>query len=129
MSDCILKFWPKNEVEIDKTQAILNELKLKNILGNEKDFWGEPAFSLTENTIKLIAPNADVNHPAFQKMAVFVKSKDYGIGFGEEDWEYYDRLNVVTINGGDGELDRSKEFCAILFQITGDEYSVEFEII
>ena len=129
MSDYILKFWPIKDVAEDKTQQLITELKNKDILGEEIEFWGEPAHKLSTAAVLLLAPNETLDSSYVQGLAVFVKPKDYGIGFGEEDFEYFDRLNVITVNGGDGELERSEEFCQLLYNITGDEYSSDFELL
>jgi len=129
MSDVILKFWPTDETTQDKTLIIVKELFSRGILGDETVFWGKPAYKLSSLATSLFVPGHDIESSYVQELAIFVKQKDYGVEFGEEDFEYIDRLNVVTINGGDGDLNRSQEFCEILCEITGDRYSSEFELL
>ncbi|MDB3935699.1 hypothetical protein N9383_03140 [Granulosicoccus sp.] len=129
MSDIILKYWPTYEVSMDKTRFIVEELKSQNILGDEIKFWGNPAYTLGIEAVRILAPHLSVDGSEIKNFAVFVKQEDYGIGFSEDDFEYIDRRNVITVNGGDGDLVRSKEFCNILLEITGDEYSTEFEML
>lgn len=129
MSDIILKFWPTNEVQIDKTSTLIEELKSRKMLGDEVDSWGMPAYSIGTEAAKLLASHLPADGLEVKNLAVFVKKEDYGIGIGEDDFEYINRLNVISVNGGDGDLQRSDEFCDILREITGDEYSTEFEIL
>lgn len=131
MSDFILKFWPTKEVSEIKTAKIVSELKARGILGEETVHWGKAAFKIGDAALKLLLPisNYDMNSPYVQQLALIIEENGYGVGFGEEDFEFYDRHNVISVYGGDGELDHSKMFCQILFEITEDEYSVEFEIL
>ena len=129
MSDIILKFWPTDETTEDKTTVIEKELLSRGIIGDRTLFWNEPAYKLSSLAASLFAPNYEIESSYVQGLVIFIKQKDYGVQIGEEDFEYIDRLNVLTINGGDGELNRSQEFCEILYEITGDHYSSEFELL
>jgi len=129
MSDTILKFWPTKEASLDKTQAIVKELMVREILGEETLFWDKPAYKFANKAVNLFAPSYEVDSPYIQQLAIMIKEEDYGVVIGEEDFEYIDRKNVVTVNGGDGELTRSEDFCEILFDITDDRYSTDFELL
>jgi hypothetical protein len=54
-----------------------------------------------------------IEHVFSKIWAFLLRVKGYGIDFGEDDWESFKKLNVVTLNGGDGDLECSKELCKI----------------
>jgi len=129
MSDYILKFWPKKEIETDKTKSIKSALAEAKVICDEIDFWGKSAYSLGSAAPEFLAPHMPKDSSYFKALAIFVNSEDYGVGLGEEDFEYFNRKNVVTVNGGDDCMGRCDKMCAVLKQATGDEYEYEFEIL
>ena len=131
MSDFILKFWPKEEVEEVKTDKILKGLTDAQIIGRSKEFWGKPAFEAGTSMNDFFEP---VLNPAWanqylSRIAVTIEDEDYGVAYGAEDFEYFDRLNVVSILGGDGTFENWDKMCDELKSITGDEYEGGWDIL
>ena len=131
MSDCILKFWPKKEVKEVKTDQIIKGLSKANIIGAPKEFWGKPAFEAGESINDYFAPvlNPQWAKSYFPSIALTIEDKGYGVASGTEDFEYIDRLNVVSIKGGEGAFEKWNKMCDELKSITGDEYEGGWELL
>ncbi|PTB92958.1 hypothetical protein C9994_13455 [Marivirga lumbricoides] len=129
MSDFILKFWPKNETDTVKTEEIENGLKESKIIGEKTEFWGEPAFKPGDSIQDFLSPKLERSNTYFETIALTVEDKNYGVIEGAEDFEYIDRLNVISIKGGEGAFNEWKTMCDRLQEITGDEYQGGWELL
>lgn len=131
MSDMILKFWPKEEVKEIKTEIITVELTEAKILGETTEFWDKPAFKPGQAINDYFEPklNNEWAKSYFPTIALTVAEKDYGVLIGEEDFEYIDRLNVVSIKGGEAAFDKWEKMCEKLKAITGDDYEGGWELL
>jgi len=131
MSDVILKFWPKDEVKEIKTGRITTELTEAKVLGEPTEFWGKPAFKPGQAINDYFEPklNSEWAKSYFPSIALTVADKDYGVVEGEEDFEYIDRLNVVSIKGGEAAFDNWDKMCEKLKSITGDDYEGGWELL
>ncbi|NJB35282.1 hypothetical protein [Croceivirga sp. JEA036] len=131
MSDYILKFWPKEEVEEVKTEQIEKGLTDAQIIGNPKEFWGKPAFEAGTLINDFFEPvlNPEWAKSYFPSIALTIEDKGYGVESGAEDFEYIDRLNVISIKGGEGAFDKWDKMCDKLNSITGDEYKGGWELL
>jgi len=54
MSDAIVKFWPKEKVSESFTDLIKAEFKKGGIIGEEVDFWGQPAHKAGPHLARLL---------------------------------------------------------------------------
>ena len=131
MSDYILKFWPKEEVKEIKTEQIKTGFSNSKIIGNPKELWGEQGFEAGTSMNDYFEPvlNPECAKVYFTSIALMIEEKGYGVESGEEDFEYVDRLNVVSIKGGEGAFDKWDKMCAELENITGDEYKGGWELL
>lgn len=129
MSDFILKFWPKNETEMVKTEEIEKGLKDSKIIGETTEFWGKPAFKPGDSIQNFLFPKLERANPYFDTIALTIEDKNYGVIEGEEDFEYIDRLNVVSIKGGEGGFNEWKAMCDRLREITGVDYQGGWELL
>ncbi len=129
MSEFILKFWPKNETETVKTEEIKNGLKESKIIGETTEFWGETAFKPGNSIQDFLSPKLERSNPYFKTIALTIEDKNYGVVEGAEDFEYIDRLNVISIKGGEGAFNEWKAMCDKLKEITGDEYQGGWELL
>ena len=131
MSDIILKFWPKENPGVDKTQAITSMLETKGIIGTPKSYFGQEAFEPGENAQQYLAPGFTVSlEKAYGgNLSFVIEAGGNGVEIGAEDYEYPETMNIVSILGGDGSLERSDSICGFLEEATGDKYISEFEIL
>ncbi|MCP9768619.1 hypothetical protein EGI22_11900 [Lacihabitans sp. LS3-19] len=129
MSDIILKFWPQEEVAEIKIELIKEGLTKAKIIGGVKDFLGKPAYEPGLSINNYLEPQLDRNHYYFKDISLLISESNYGVMEGPEDFEYIDRNNVVSIEGGDGELEGWTKFCEKLKEITGDEYVGGWELL
>ena len=129
MSDYILKFWPKQETEESKTAKLVEELSKFEIIADETQHWGKPAFNPGQRINEYLEPKLDRSNPYFGTIKITIDDKDYGVRMGSEDFEYIDRKNVVSIKGGEGGFDKWDSMCNKLNEITGDEYEGGWELL
>jgi hypothetical protein len=129
MSDYILKFWPQNDTKEVKVDKIITGLTEAKILGETTVFWGEPAYKPGAMIHEYFEPKLQRDNSYFNTICLKVKEKDYGVVPGEEDFEYIDRNNVISIEGGKGAWDEWTKMCDKLKSITGDEYEGGWEIL
>jgi hypothetical protein len=129
MSDYILKFWPKENTNSDKTNELKKELTEANIIGDKTDFWGKPAYKPGNMINEYLEPKLDRKNPYFDTIAITIEEKNYGVVQGAEDFEYIDRLNVISIKGGEGAFNKWNSICEKLKDITGDEYQGGWELL
>lgn len=129
MSDIILKFWPQDEVTDNKTAAIKDGLLQAQLIGDETEFWDKPAFRPGSKFNTFFEPLLEPGSEYFQSLAVVISDEDYGVVEGDEDFEFIDRLNVVSILGGDGTFENWSVMTELLRKITGDEYQGGYEML
>ncbi len=129
MSDFILKFWPEQEINSNKTIELKKELTESLIIGEETEFWGKPAFKAGKMLNIFLEPKLESSNPYFETIAITIDEKDYGIIEGAEDFEYIDRMNVISIKGGEGAFNKWNEMCEKLKEITGDKYQGGWELL
>ncbi len=129
MSDYILKFWPQNEVSEIKTSQIEKGLKEKQIIGESTEFWGKPAFKPGESINRFLDPLMERDSWYFDEIVLTISENDYGVEMGEEDFDYIDRNNVISIKGGDGTVEGWSKMCETLYDITGDQYKGGWEFL
>jgi len=129
MSDYILKFWPKQEIQEIKTSPIKTELSKSEIIADETEFWGKPAFNPGQRLNEYLEPKLDRSNPYFDTIKITIEENDYGVRMGSEDFEYIDRKNVITIKGGEGGFNNWNAMCDKLKEITGDDYEGGWEIL
>ena len=129
MSDFILKFWPEKETNSDQTTELKKELIESQIIGAETDFWGKPAFKAGKMLNNFLKPKLERNNPYFETIAITIEEKDYGVIEGTEDFEYIDRMNVISIKGGEGAFNKWNEMCEKLEEITGNKYQGGWELL
>lgn len=126
MSDYILKFWPKENISENQTELIKAQFKKDNIISDEIEFWGKPAFKSGQRLGEMVGINNE-NYTA--NLIVQIEQKGYGVEQGEEDFEYVDRNNVVSIKNGDGEMEKWSEFENYLSELTQNEYKGGWELL
>lgn len=129
MSDIILKFWPKEEITETKVDTLRNRLSESKFLGDKTEFWGKPAYKTGELFLTYFEPLPDTPNSYIESLAIVIAEKDYGVLEGEEDFEYIDRLNVISILGGDGTFENWDKFTDLLKEITGNEYQGGYEFL
>ena len=129
MSDSILKFWPVEDIQIDKTEKIKNQFIEKFIVGEESEFWGKPAFKGGRYLSDYFEPKWELAPKYFSTLFLKVSESDYGIEQGSEDFEYVDRKNVISLLGADGTVESWTRMCAALEEITGDKYKGGWELL
>ncbi|HYG37199.1 MAG TPA: hypothetical protein VD908_01210 [Cytophagales bacterium] len=129
MSDFILKFWPKAEVQVAKIDEITTGLQDMKIIGERTEFWGKPAFKPGALIHEYLEPKLERNNSYFDTIFIKISEKDYGVIPGEEDFDYIDRLNVIAIEGGEGAFNSWTKMCEMLESITGDEYEGGWELL
>lgn len=129
MSDFILKFWPKNEIKTVKTKEIEEGLKDSKIIGESTEFWGKAAFKPGDLIQDFLNPKLERSDLYFDTIALTIEDKNYGVIEGAEDFEYIDRLNVLSIKGGEGAFNEWEEMCDRLKEITGDDYQGGWELL
>ena len=74
-------------------------------------------------------PKLERNNSYFDTIALKILETDYGVEDGEEDFEYIDRCNVISIEGGEGAFDEWNKMCELLKSITEDDYDGGWEIL
>lgn len=129
MSDITLKFWPKENVTENKTDTIKNELTKSEFIGSETNFWDNPAFRPGPKFNTFFEPLLERENDYFDSLAIIISEKDYGLLEGEEDFDFIERLNVVSILGGDGTFESWTILTELLKEITGDEYQGGYELL
>ena len=129
MSDIILKFWPKNQVSEIKVELLQEQLAALKIIGEISVFWENIAFKSGPNFNDYFEPNLGKDNGYIKSLYIKISESDYGIIEGEEDFEFIDRNNVVSILGGDCTLDDWKRMTETLTKITGDEYNGGWELL
>lgn len=129
MSDIILKFWPKDETTESKMDVLKSRLIDAKFIGEESEFWGKPAFKTGEQFNIYFNPLLNIPNPYIESLAITISENDYGVIEGEEDFEYIDRNNVISILGGDGTFEKWDKVTDLLEDITGNEYQGGFELI
>ena len=129
MSDIILKFWPKEEVTESKLDKLKSQLTNLKFVGDETDFWGKPAYKTGEQFNTYFEPLLSLPNSYIESLTIAIQETDYGVIEGEEDFEYIDRFNVVSIWGGDGTFENWNKLTDLLKDITGDEYHGGYELL
>ncbi|OBQ54231.1 hypothetical protein JJL45_09925 [Tamlana sp. s12] len=129
MSDFILKFWPEKETNSDQTTELKKELTVSQIIGEETEFWGKPAYKAGKMLNNFLEPKLERNNPYFETIAITIEEKNYGVIEGTEDFEYIDRMNVISIKGGEGGFNKWNEMCEKLEEITGNKYQGGWELL
>lgn len=129
MSDFILKFWPKEDIKDVKVEQITKGLLDAEIIGEKTEFWDEPAYKPGTSIHRYFEPKLERSSSYFDTIYLKIFEKDYGVEPCDEDFEYFDRLNVVAIQGGEGTFDEWSKMCEKLELITGDEYDGGWEIL
>ncbi len=129
MSDLILKFWPEEDVQIDRAELIKITFKQKSIVGEESKYWGKPAFKGGNRLSEYFEPKWDLAPRYFTTLFLVIHECDYGIEHGSEDFVYFDRNNVVSLFGADGTIENWTDMCSELESITGDKYKGGWEIL
>lgn len=129
MSDIILKFWPLDEVSDFKTDLIKRKLKDFEIIDTETIFWDQPAFTTGKHFNSFFLPDLGKDNPYIKSLAIVVSESDYGVISGEEDFEFIDRYNVISIFGGDGTFENWDKMTKLLSEITGDIYEGGWELL
>ena len=126
MSDIILKFWPKAATVENQTELIKSQFEKDKITSGETEHWGKPAFKSGENLGEMIGVN---NQTQVKELKIQIEAKGYGVEEGEEDFEYVDRNNVISIQNADGDINNWVKFEEYLTNITGTEYKGGWELL
>lgn len=129
MSDYILKFWPKEEIQEVRVEEIEKGLTQFEIISSKSEFWGKPAFDPGQKIHEYFEPKLERSNPYFSTIKITIDEKDYGVRMGSEDFEYIDRNNVVSVKGGEGAFEKWEQMCNKLREITGDEYEGGWELL
>lgn len=129
MSDIILKFWPKDETKESKVEAIKSSLLDLHFIGQETEFWGKPTYKTGGHFNTYFEPLLNMPNPYIESLAIAISENDYGVIEGEEDFEYIDRKNVISILGGDGTFEKWDKVTDLLEKITGNEYQGGYELL
>ena len=129
MSDIKLKFWPKEEISKSKIELIKSELTISKFIGEETEFWNKPAFKAGFELNLFFEPRLSRDIIYFEELAITISEKDYGVLEGEEDFDFIDRMNVVSILGGNGTFKKWGALTNKLKEITGDEYQGGYELL
>jgi hypothetical protein len=126
MSDFILKFWPIEASEEDKTEALKQQMLQDNILVEESVHWGKAAYKVGEELGTMI----DIQNEAYlAELKLQIEEEGYGVEQGAEDFEYINRKNVICIHNGDGEIKNWSKFEAYLSQATKQKYKGGWELL
>src|SRR5688572_18196874 len=67
-------------------------------MGEPTDFWGKPAFKPGQSINDYLEPKLDKSNSYFDTISVVIPDKDYGVLQGEDDFEFIDRKNVVSLS-------------------------------
>ena len=126
MSDIILKFWPKVENKENQTELIKAQFEKDKITSGETEHWGKPAFKSGSNLGEMIGVN---NQNNVKELKIQIEHKGYGVEEGEEDFEYVDRTNVISIQNADGDINNWSKFEEYLTKLTGKEYKGGWELL
>lgn len=129
MSDIILKFWPKDETKESKVEAIKSSLLDLHFIGQETEFWGKPTYKTGRHFYTYFEPLLNMPNPYIESLAIAISENDYGVIEDEEDFEYIDRKNVISILGGDGTFEKWDKVTDLLKEITGNEYQGGYELL
>lgn len=133
MSDLILKIFPVNEVNTNKTELIEEHLTNANFLsGEETEFFGEnylkpgPSFSdFFEFEDEISA------RQTFGDARIKIIADGYGVTMEDdaEEPNFMDRSNALEIWNIDGNFTNWDKLCGTLTQATGDAYTGEWAIL
>ena len=74
------------------------------IIDNTTEFEGKPVFNPGGSIQGFFSPILERNNPYFNTIVLTIEEKGYGVIEDEEDFEYIDRLNVISIKGGEGSF-------------------------
>jgi hypothetical protein len=130
MSDFILKFWPKEEVAEIKTALIKETLFHARIIGEASTDKDPPAYKPGADLNQYLDPGMEHDRPYFEKMYLEIHDKDYGVEENDEDdFDFFDRNNVVSLWGADGTMEHWENMCVKLEEITGDAYEGGWEVL
>jgi hypothetical protein len=134
MSDIFLKFWPVDDVTIDKTALIEKRLIEAAVLSEKIEFLGNPAFSAGANIDNFISGYSQML--GYRKMAIAIKEESYATLFGNPGGEFNDegmksinRKNMLEIVNVEDGLSSWNTFCELLEDITGDKYVGDWEFL
>lgn len=132
MSDLILKIFPSEEVDTDKTTIIREQLAKSNFLsGQEIEFHGEhylePGSSFCNYFLFEKEPEAIQSYKKEIRIQVAPNSSLMTMKEGDEEPVFLDRTNVVEIWNADNNYVNWEKLTSLLQQITGDAYRGEWE--
>ncbi len=132
MSDLILKIFPSEEVDSDKTTIIREQLAKSNFLsGQEIEFHGEhylePGPSYCNYFQFGKVQEAMQSYKKEIRIQVAPNSSLMTMKEGNEEPVFLDRTNVVEIWNADNNYVNWEKLTTLLQQITGDAYRGEWE--
>ena len=134
MSDFILKIFPVDEVNTDKTGLIKEHLIKANFLsGEETEFSGETYLKPGQSFCEYFEFEDEKSAKKTFKDEARIKiiADGYGVTMDEdaEEPDFIDRKNVVEIWNVDGNYTSWDKLSRSLTQATGDTYTGEWEIL
>ncbi|WP_235299772.1 hypothetical protein [Portibacter marinus] len=104
MSDFILKLWPKNEITQSKSEAIKSHLKMAGLIGEEVNHWNGKSNRATKELKNYLDYDFEDSGQYSESLVIKISENDYGVRDGQDDYETFDRKNVVSIYEGDGSI-------------------------
>lgn len=110
-------------------KLLKNRLLNLGFIGEETEYWGKPAFKTGDQFNTFFEPFFDTPYPYIETLVVAISDDDYGILESEEGYENIDRLNVISIFGGDGTYEKWNKLTDLLESITEDEYQGGYELL
>lgn len=134
MSDFILKIFPAEQVNTDKTGLIREHLTKSNFLsGEEVEFYGETHLKPGAAFCDYFEFEDEKSaRKTFQDEAkIKIVADGYGVIMKEdaEEPEFVDRKNVIEIWSIDGNYTDWSKLTRFISQATGDSYTGEWEIL
>ena len=126
MSDFILKFWPIEDDNEDKTELIKSQFEKDKIISEETEHWGKPSYKSGEKLGEMLGINIE---SYLSNLIIQIEEKGYGVEQGEEDFEYVNRANVISIQNGDGEIEQWGKFEEYLTNLTSQKYKGGWELL
>ena len=129
MSDYILKMWPKAEIIENKCEAIKSQLKTLGLVGEDVNHWNGKANRATKEIRNYLDYDFADKGLYSESLIIKISENDYGVRDGQDDYETFDRKNVLSIYEGDGTIIGWSKFNELLGEITGDEYEGGWEIL